>query len=112
FPEGTTNRDPVNLLPGRVGTARLSLETGVSVIPVGVRYPGVPAGQRRPESAEMEIFIGAAMQPPPMAGDKPTLSETQAWHTHIMQELADLCGKTFTPRLRSNDANENGALDI
>ena len=31
FPEGTANRDPQRLLAGRLGTARLSLETGVPI---------------------------------------------------------------------------------
>jgi 1-acyl-sn-glycerol-3-phosphate acyltransferase len=44
FPEGTVNRDPLRLKRGRPGAAQLSLETGVPVVPVGLRYPAVPHG--------------------------------------------------------------------
>ena len=37
FPEGRVNPDRDRLLKGRIGAAYLSLETGVPVIPVGIR---------------------------------------------------------------------------
>src|SRR5262249_2185452 len=37
FPEGTTNPDPARLMRGRLGAARLSLETGVPIVPAGLR---------------------------------------------------------------------------
>ena len=39
FPEGRINRDPRRLLAGRRSAALLSLETGVPVVPVGIRFP-------------------------------------------------------------------------
>jgi len=107
FPEGTTNRDLDKLLYGRAGTARLSIESGVPVVPVGIRFPESAPGRAPAESAQMEVFVGQAMVPPPMTGPKPTLSETQAWHAEIMQQIAVLSDKTWTPRRRSNGAGED-----
>src|SRR5262249_15944983 len=39
FPEGEVNRDPDRMLRGRRGAARLSLETGAPVVPMGIRFP-------------------------------------------------------------------------
>ncbi len=39
FPEGRINRDRDRLLRGRTGAAYLSLQTGVPIIPAGIRLP-------------------------------------------------------------------------
>jgi 1-acyl-sn-glycerol-3-phosphate acyltransferase len=44
FPEGTVNRDRSQLLRGRYGAARLSLETGVPVTPAGIRFSTTRGG--------------------------------------------------------------------
>lgn len=100
FPEGTVNRDARHLLPGRHGAARLSLETGAPVIPVGIRFPGQPAGAPIPEHAAMEIHIGAPLVPPSFAGRRASLADVAAWHAAIMSEIARLSGKSWEPRRR------------
>jgi len=97
FPEGTVTRDPNNLLYGRAGTARLSLETGVPVVPAGIRFPDAPRDRPLDDREPLEVHIGAALHPPPIAGDKPSLSEGRAWHATIMREIAHLSGKEWQP---------------
>jgi 1-acyl-sn-glycerol-3-phosphate acyltransferase len=96
FPEGTVNRDPVQLLPGRLGTARLSLETGVPILPAGIRFPALAPGMLVPEKAAMEIVIGAPLKPPPRRpGVRPAPAEVRAWHAVMMNEIARLSGKSW-----------------
>lgn len=94
FPEGTTNRHPSRLLRGFDGAARLSLETGVPVIPAGVRFPGQPDDRPVRDRSPMEIFIGQPLHPPqhPAA---PSREDVKAWHARIMQEIARLSGKSW-----------------
>jgi 1-acyl-sn-glycerol-3-phosphate acyltransferase len=94
FPEGTVNRDPGRLLIGRVGMARLSLETGVPVVPVGIRYPDAPLDRPLAESATMKIEIGAPMHPPAASGT-PGAGDVRRWHGTVMREIARLSGKAW-----------------
>jgi 1-acyl-sn-glycerol-3-phosphate acyltransferase len=110
FPEGTTNRDPERLLPGRLGTARLSLETGMPILPAGIRFPGVPAGAPVPEGAAMEITIGAPLHPPRRPGSRPTLAEVRAWHGVMMGEIARLSGKSW--QAASGDGAEAATFEV
>jgi 1-acyl-sn-glycerol-3-phosphate acyltransferase len=96
FPEGTVNRDPKRLLPGRFGAARLSLETGVPVVPAGIRFPQVSEDEARvPERAAIEIHIGRPLTPPRCASNKPSFAEVRAWHATMMSEIARLSGKSW-----------------
>ena len=94
FPEGTTNRDPRRLLRGFSGAARLSLQSGVPVIPAGVRFPQHQYGTRIPELAPMEIEFGEPLVPP--AKPNLTASAVRAWHGCVMHEIARLSGKTWS----------------
>lgn len=93
FPEGTVNRDPLRLRRGRPGAAQLSLEAGVPVIPVGLRYPAVPRGAVIPEGSPMAIEIGAPLVP--SAAGKPAHAAIWAWHGQIMTAIARLSGKSW-----------------
>lgn len=93
FPEGTVNRDPVWLLRGRPGAARLSLETGVPVVPVGLRFPTVPKGAVIPEGSPMAIEVGPPLMP--SAVGKPAYAAIGAWHGQIMTAIARLSGKSW-----------------
>jgi 1-acyl-sn-glycerol-3-phosphate acyltransferase len=100
FPEGTVNRCPLQLLTGRRGAARLSLETGTPVIPVGIRFPDVPPGHRIGDGAAMAVTIGEPLPPPAPAyasGRRASLADVQAWHAAIMAEIGRLCGKSWRP---------------
>jgi 1-acyl-sn-glycerol-3-phosphate acyltransferase len=93
FPEGTVNRDPLRLKRGRPGAAQLSLETGVPVVPVGLRYPAVPPGAAIPEGSLMAIEIGTPLIP--AAAGKPAYPDIWAWHGRIMRAIARLSGKSW-----------------
>lgn len=110
FPEGTVNRDPACLLPGRLGTARLSLETGMPIVPAGIRFPGVAPGTPVPETAAMEIHIGQPLMPPRRAGARPSLAEVRAWHAVMMNEIARLSGKSWRPPVA--DGGEAATFEV
>jgi 1-acyl-sn-glycerol-3-phosphate acyltransferase len=94
FPEGTTNRHPGRLLRGFDGAAKLSLETGAPVLPVGIRFPGNARGEPIRDRSPMEIFIGQPLHPPQHAG-APSRDDVRTWHARIMQEIARLSGKSW-----------------
>lgn len=101
FPEGTTNRDPRRLLRGFHGAAKLSLQSGVPVIPAGVRFPHHEHVSRIPELAPMGIEFGAPLVPPV----ERDLSATavRAWHARVMGEIARLSGKTWSNERITHD---------
>lgn len=100
FPEGTVNRDPGRLRRGRPGAAQLALETGVPVVPVGLRYPTVPPGATVPEGSPMAIEIGAPLVPPPVASaGRPAYPDILALHGRIMTAIARLSGKSWEFRV-------------
>ncbi|MCC7375257.1 MAG: 1-acyl-sn-glycerol-3-phosphate acyltransferase [Verrucomicrobiales bacterium] len=96
FPEGTTNRHPTRLLRGFDGAAKLSLETGGPVVPVGVRFPGQATDRPVRDRTPMEVVIGAPLVPAgPVAN--PSREEVRAWHGEIMREIGRLSGKRWEP---------------
>jgi 1-acyl-sn-glycerol-3-phosphate acyltransferase len=95
YPEGTVNRDPARLLIGRGGAARLSLETGVPIVPVGIRFPGAAAGVPISDGAAMDVRIGAPLRPPPRRPLPATPREVGAWHAVVMREISRLSGKAW-----------------
>lgn len=95
FPEGEVNRDPARLLRGRRGAARLSLETGTPVVPMGIRFPGQDAAEPIPANAAMELHIGPPLLPPQPAAQPATLAAVSAWHSVVMREIARLSGKAW-----------------
>lgn len=93
FPEGTVNRDPYRLLRGRFGAARLSLETGVPVVPVGIRFARVRGGLAD-SSGPMTLRLGPALAP--LASSLPMEpTAVRAWHAQIMTALAGLSGREW-----------------
>lgn len=96
FPEGRVNRASCRLLEGRRGAALLSLRTGAPVIAAGIRYPGIPADGFIPDTACMEVEIGAPMHLPAVTGRHPTRAELGARHALIMHEIARLSRKSWT----------------
>ena len=96
FPEGTTNRHPTRMLVGQRGAARLSLETGAPVIPVGVRFPENSDGRPIAPFARMEVRIGPPM-PSPKSPDPTSSSAVRAWHEQVMREISILANKGWSP---------------
>jgi 1-acyl-sn-glycerol-3-phosphate acyltransferase len=92
FPEGTTNRDPERLLRGRFGAAQLSLETGVPILPVGIRYE--TASLRPDLFKRLRIKVGEPLWSPSLAGNgRAGLAQVWDLHRTLMQALAELSGK-------------------
>jgi len=101
FPEGEVNRDPRRLLRGRRGAARLSLESGAAVVPMGIRFPGDKRG--RAGGMTMELRIGAPLVPVQASGYRASLSAVSDWHGVIMSEIGRLADKTWTARVSRHD---------
>ncbi len=102
FPEGTTNRDPRRLLRGFHGAARLSLQTGVPLIPAGTRFPEHRESRSVPELAPMELEIGEALVPP-TADNEPSTAAVRAWHARVMNEIARPSGKAWSSERKTHD---------
>lgn len=100
FPEATTNRHPTQLLRGQVGVARLSLESGIPVVPGGIRFPshrGVgPIGDLEP----LAVRFGPALQPPRMDPGPASSERTAEFHEQIMRAISTLSGKEWQPSAR------------
>ncbi|HSH94463.1 MAG TPA: lysophospholipid acyltransferase family protein [Roseimicrobium sp.] len=99
FPEGTVNRHPSRLLKGYSGAAQLSLQSGVKVIPVGVKFPTNPAGKPIAPLAPMVLDIGAPLVPPAKMAE-PDLEFIRSWHETIMQRISELSGKEWQSQTR------------
>ena len=62
YPEGKCNRDPHQLLKGRGGLARLALESGAPVLPLGIDYEGRREGRRVPSWPRLTLNFGEPMR--------------------------------------------------
>jgi len=97
FPEGTINRNPVRLLPGRKGAARLSLDTGVPIVPAGISFPRRRRGCLTGDFMRMAVQIGPALHPPQLTPSFRTSRElVEEWHRVVMTAIAELSGKAWT----------------
>ena len=96
FPEGKVNRDRVNLLPGRLGAAALSLQMGVPVVAAGLRFPDAPAEGQIPEGSPMVIEFGPPLLPPAAPADRQGPAAVRAWHATIMAAIGTRSHKIST----------------
>ena len=94
FPEGRVNSDDKRLTRGRIGAAYLSLQTGVPIIPVGIRLPEAEAGGSAPHSP-LEIHVGPPLRPPGLASLRVSIADLRIWHAAIMGEIGRLSGKEW-----------------
>jgi 1-acyl-sn-glycerol-3-phosphate acyltransferase len=98
FPEGTINPNPKCLLRGHLGAAKLSLETGAPLIPLGIRFPHHDRSKPIPAFGKMEIEIGAPIFPPQSEHKKFFRdSDVGTLHSIMMQHLAELSHKHWNP---------------
>jgi 1-acyl-sn-glycerol-3-phosphate acyltransferase len=95
FPEGRVNNDRDRLLKGRTGAAYLSLQTGVPIVPAGIRLPDGEPGRTTPR-APLEIRIGAPLKPPRLNRGRAAIADLRIWHAAIMGEISRLSGKAWT----------------
>jgi len=105
FPEGEVNRDPTRLLRGRRGAARLSLETGAPVVPVGIRF-AAGAGRAGGGTGAMDLRIGAPLVPRAPARQPAAVSAVSDWHGRIMSEIGRLSNKTWTGSRKGDHHDE------
>ena len=100
FPEATTNRHPSQLLRGQVGVAKLALESGIPVVPGGIRFPSHrgagPIGDMEP----LSVHFGPALQPPTRNPEAPSADPVAAFHEQIMRAISTLSGKEWQPSAR------------
>ena len=97
FPEGKVNRDPNRLLAGRRSAALMSLQTGVPLVPVGIRFPRIDRSEPIRDRDPMEVHIGPPLHPPAQAAPRPRSAALHDWHAALMSEIARLAGKSWTP---------------
>jgi 1-acyl-sn-glycerol-3-phosphate acyltransferase len=93
FPEGRVNRDRSKLLKGRLGAACLSLETGLPIVPAGIRL--IDGTANAGLIARLEIRIGAPLRPPHSDRARAPIAELRAWHATVMAEIAHLSGRPW-----------------
>lgn len=103
YPEGTMNRNPTQLLPGRFGVAKLSLETGAAVVPLGFRFPRHNSDKPLGDFEPMSVEFGAPLRPA-AAIPNPTMEQVRTWHAVIMTDIARLSGKTWPSSARRKDS--------
>jgi 1-acyl-sn-glycerol-3-phosphate acyltransferase len=86
------------LLRGHVGAARLSLQTGAPLVPMGITFPYNERSKRIPEFAKMSITIGSPVTPPEtVSREHYDSSYEQTLHAILMQNIAELSGKHWNP---------------
>jgi 1-acyl-sn-glycerol-3-phosphate acyltransferase len=95
FPEGRVNSDRDQLMRGRIGAAFLSLQTGVPIVPAGIRLPDTKSGPA-PLHAPLELRIGPPLKPQGPASLRVPTADLRIWHETIMSEIARLSAKELT----------------
>jgi 1-acyl-sn-glycerol-3-phosphate acyltransferase len=97
FPEGTRSRDGL-LYKGRTGAARLAMQIGCPIFPVGITGTDdiQPPDAKFPKlRRECTIQIGRAIRPERYAGRGP---EHVAWRSmidEVMYEIREMTGQTY-----------------
>ncbi|MEM9552898.1 MAG: lysophospholipid acyltransferase family protein [Acidobacteriota bacterium] len=95
FPEGTMNRHPRQLLRGRLGCARLAIDAGVPVVPMGIRFPSNDGRAPISDFDTIAVRIGPPLTPPTGAGRS---ADVRSFHEQVMNEIAQLCDKSWSPK--------------
>ncbi len=111
FPEGTRNRDPFRLLPGKPGIGHIALRSGVPVIPVGINCVSGRKRKKVHAFGRVVLKIGKPLQFDDLSESyrlagrtsSSSLAEGRERYvlaltaTHrVMSNLAGLCGKKYT----------------
>jgi 1-acyl-sn-glycerol-3-phosphate acyltransferase len=94
YPEGTRSPDG-RLYRGKTGVARIALETGVPIVPVAMVGTDrvQPIGRSMPALAQVEIRIGPAIVPPPMAQGPEAALQARELTDEVMTAIAALSGQ-------------------
>ncbi len=96
YPEGTRSPDG-RLYRGKTGIARMTLEAGVPVIPVGLigMFALQPAGRRFPKLGKVEVRIGRPLDFSRYAGMEGDRFVLRSITDEIMYELMVLSGQEY-----------------
>jgi 1-acyl-sn-glycerol-3-phosphate acyltransferase len=95
YPEGTRSPDG-RLFRGKTGIARMAMDTGVPVVPVGMVGTDrvQPIGTVVPRLAPVGVRIGPALQPPTPSADPAVEHEqVRAFAEQIMSAIAAVSGQ-------------------
>ncbi|CAM2009326.1 lysophospholipid acyltransferase family protein [Acanthopleuribacter pedis] len=95
FPEATINRDPQRLMRGSPGAAKMALQTGVPILPIGIRFPYHPVDKPISDFAKMKLVVGKPITPSHPPEDAPKRRHVHELHCHVMTELAKVSGKSW-----------------
>ena len=80
------------------GVARLALETGVPVVPGGVRFPNANPAQPVNDAEPFRVRFGPSIRPVP--GSLALPQNVSALHAQIMGAISTLSGKEWQPDAR------------
>ncbi len=96
YPEGTRSPDG-RLYRGKTGVARMALEVGVPVIPVGLigMFALQPAGRRWPKLGKVEVRVGQPLDFSRYAGMEGDRFVLRSITDEIMYELMVLSGQEY-----------------
>ena len=96
YPEGTRSPDG-RLYRGKTGVARMALEVGVPVIPVGLigMFALQPAGRRWPKLGKVEVRVGRPLDFTRYAGMEGDRFVLRSITDEIMYELMVLSGQEY-----------------
>jgi len=106
-PEGTRSPDG-RLYRGRPGVARLALDTGATIVPIGLIGTERihPIGARVPRLGQVEVRIGPPLNLTPWQ-DGPVNSRVLREITHLlMREIQKLSGQDYVLRYARRDRAE------
>jgi 1-acyl-sn-glycerol-3-phosphate acyltransferase len=96
YPEGTRSPDG-RLYRGKTGIARMALEAGVPVVPVGLvgMFAIQPAGKKMPKIGKVEVRIGRPLDFSRYAGMEGDRFVLRSITDEIMYELMVLSGQEY-----------------
>lgn len=94
YPEGTLNGGGYNFLPPKLGAAKMAIETGVPIIPIGLTGPDkiLPKGARFPNfNVKLTAVIGEPItMHEQYFGKTPTHEQLQGVMDHVMDRIKGL----------------------
>ena len=110
YPEGTRSPDG-RLYRGKTGVARMALEAGVPVIPVGLvgMFEVQPAGRRMPKVGKVEVRIGRPLDFRRYAGMEGDRFVLRSITDEIMYELMVLSGQEYVDQYASKAKADSAA---
>jgi 1-acyl-sn-glycerol-3-phosphate acyltransferase len=112
FPEGTRSRDG-RLHRGRTGAARLALEVGAPIFPVGITGTDSiqPPDAKAPKPyGSCSITIGRPVEPARYAGRPERHRALRAMTDEVMFEIRELTGQTYIDAYGGADAEASAEV--